>query len=111
MAEHVKNNRNELEKALGIDMSWLANEMSKPSVGLMTEEECSNITNPRLLTESQKKGVIVNALVRALELDKDGSDLAQFISVLKKKHKQYKMAIQIMGGGRIKGMYVCMKVV
>ena len=104
-AELVKNNRNEFEKALGINMAWLAKEMSKPALRLMTEQECQDITTPRLLTEAQKKEVIVNALVRALELDHDGEKLAQFLDILGKDPVQYKAAIKLLKGGGKDGKF------
>ena len=106
MAGVVKNSRNEFEKALGLDMVWLAAEMSRPEVGMMTEEEYEDIKSPRLLTEAQKRGAIVSALVRTLELDIDGENLTLFLQILGKKRQLFKKAIKMLKGEALNGMCV-----
>ena len=94
-AELVKNKRSEFEKALGNDMKWLAKKLSAPEV-------CEDITTPNFLKEADKRGLIVKALVRTLELDKNDEDFTLLLTILEEQPKLYQRAIE----GRWRRWYV-----
>lgn len=96
-AELVQNNRSELERALNMDKTWLANQMNRKDVGFMTDGEHEDVTDPHsMLKGSDKAGIIVNALLRRVQLDPN--DLGVFLRILGQKPQQFKAAIRILGG-------------
>ena len=95
--EELKNKRSELERALSMDMTWLANEMNRPDVGLMTDGEREDVASLRsMLRDSEKAGIIVSALLRRVELDPD--DVGVFLSILYQKPAQFRAAIKLLEG-------------
>ena len=88
----LKKNRSVVEKMIMSDMDWFADELNAEDVAVLTDSLCNEVKNPvSMKTPEQKAAMVVKYLLNRVDVYPQA--LGEFVVILKKKPKKFKVLI------------------
>ena len=93
----LKKNISDVQKVFVADIVWFATELSDDDVAVLNSAEFSEATNPKsMLTDEDKAMKMFKCLLNRVDLDPDA--LGDFLQILRKKEKRFKVLIRKLEG-------------